>query len=289
MTDGNAPADGGQGNPAGGTPNPAPAGGTPTPAPAATFYDGIGDADLKGWVQGKNWSDISAMATSHRNLEKMIGAPAEEIVRLGRAPDAETIRNLQTRLGLPDDASEYEIVTTEGLPVDQGFMDAMRSAFHKQGFTADQVKGFTKDYADYMSAVVTQQGKDYAANAAAEDAQLRQEFGNGYDTQLNRASTTANLLGFTPEVIDAMESAMGYGNVIKFFAGLSSKFSEDNFRGGEGSTSGFGFTMTPAEARSEWNRLSADPAFSKALMDRTHPQHKDAVTKKSQLMELMSA
>lgn len=288
MNDGGTPAPSGQGGTPAPAPAPAPAPG-PAPAPAAHFYDGIGDADLKSWVQGKNWADLGAMATSHRSLEKMIGAPADEIVRIGRAPDAATIRSVQTRLGLPADAAKYEIVTGDG-PVDQPFVDWARGAFHKYGLTNDQVKGFTQEYSQFIAQRFAQDAKDYELNVEADIGKLKQEWGNGYDAQMNRASATVKALGIPAEAIDAMETAMGYGGVMRLFSNLSQKFSEDTFRdsqsGGRGT--GFGLSLTPGEAKAELNRLLADANFGAALKDRSHPQHADAISRKSQLVSLMS-
>lgn len=255
---------------------------------ATHFYDTIGDADLKTWVGGKNWNDLAAMATSHRNLEKLIGAPADEIVRLGKNPDASVVRDLQTRLGMPADPAKYEISMPENMPVDQPFVDWARQAFHKAGLTNTQAKEFSKAYNDFAAARFEQANKDYELNVKADEGALRTEWGNGYDAQMNRAKVTVKALGIPSEAVDAMESAMGYAGVMKFFAGLSSKFSEDTFRDAQsgGRNNGFGFNITPSEAKAELNRLLADNNFKAALTDRSHPQHADAIARKSQLVAL---
>lgn len=263
---------------------------TATTSAAQHFYDSFKDADLKGWVAGKNWAELEPAFASHRNLEKMIGAPADEIVRLGKSPDEATIRSIQTRLGLPADAAKYELPTPEGLPVDQGFMDWARGAFHKSGLTASQAKDVVAAYNQFTTERLAQDAKDYDLNVNADIGKLRAEWGNGYDAQMARASRTREMLGIPDEAIDAMETAMGYGNVMRLFAGLSQKFSEDTFRDANSTarTGGFGMQMTPAEAKSELNRLFADKNFAAALNDRSHPQHKDAVAKKTQLVSMAS-
>lgn len=281
----------------GGTPAPAggPAGGTPAPAnatPAGTFYDGIGDAELKTWVQGKNWGDLAAMAKSHRQLEGMIGAPANEIVRLPKdGSDPAAVRQVLSRLGMPETADKYEIDDGKefGLPLDANFQSWVRNTFHKIGLTAAQAKELSKEYNSLNAQMVTQEGKDYDLGVAADEKALRDEWKNGFDAQMNRAKTAATGLGFTGEMIDAIETAIGYGGTMRFFAGLASRLGESNFVSGEsrGQGSAFGMQMTPAEAKAEWDKLSMDPGFASALMNRTHPGHKAAVKRKSGLMSLM--
>lgn len=282
---------GGTAAPAGGT---APAGGN-TPAnsgPGGAFYDGIGNAELKTWVQGKNWSSIEAMAKSHHDLEGMIGAPANEIFRFpkeGLTP--EMTRQLQTRLGLPEKADAYEINTGKdlGLPIDENFVGWARNTFHELGFTNAQVKALTTKWAELNKASIDQESRDYDLGVAADTKALQDEWKNGYDAQMGRGATAATQLGFTPEMVDAIESALGYGGTMRFFAGLASRLGEGNFVSGDskGIGSAFGMNVTPAEAKAEWDKLSMDQGFAAALMNRTHPGHKAAVEKKSRLMSII--
>jgi hypothetical protein len=93
------------------------------------------------------------------------------------------------------------------------------------------------------------------------------------------------LLGFTGEAVDALEMALGYAGSMKFMASLADKLGEDKFVSADGSK--FNAQLTPAEAKAEYSRLTMDPQFSAALLDKQNAGHKAAVDKKAQLMTLI--
>ena len=278
----------------GGAPAPAPAPESgaltpaPAPAPAATWYDSVANAETKTWVAQKGWSSMDAALESGRHLEKLIGAPADEVVRLPKNPDEAAVRGVLSRLGLPETPDKYEIATVEGVPVDPEYAKWAQDIFHKVGLTASQAKALSTENATYVKQAMEKQEADYKANVAADTAALQSEWRNGYENQINKAKTAASQLGFTGEMVDAMESTVGYANTMKFFANLANKLGEDKFIGAEGPTGkNFETGMTPAEAKVEYERLVADPAFSTALLNKEHVNHKSAVAKKAQLHSIM--
>ncbi len=222
---------------------------------------------------------------SAHHLERMIGAPADEIVRIGKNPDAATLRTVYTRLGLPETPDKYEIPTTDGVPQDQNYIAHMRAAFHKAGVPASMVKELVAANDAFAKVAREQAAKDYEANYSADVKALQGEWRAGYDKQMAKASNAAKLLGFSGDAIDAIEGALGFAGTMKLFAGLADKLGEDNFVSGEGRN--LQATMTPQEAKAEYDRLSGDREFVAALMNNTHPGHKQAVEKKSSLMALM--
>ena len=292
-----APANGGQGAATTASANSGQGGSTQasntntatTAAATAPFYDGFTDAGLKEWAGKKGWSNVESLAKSAHSLEQMIGAPADEVIRLPKNATPDQTRSVLQRLGLPESPDKYEIYTDPNQPVNENFAKWAKETFHKAGMPAGMAKDITKAYSEFLGGALAQQSKDYELGVAADEKALHEEWKNGYDAQMNRASTAARQLGFTPEMVDAIEAAVGFGGTMRFFAGLASKMGESTFVSGDSNRGGqaFGMQVTPAEAKAEWDKLSTDKGFADALMNRTHPGHKAAVEKKSKLMSLM--
>src|SRR5690242_7046832 len=81
-------------------------GATGTPANTnvgtSTFYDSVADAGVKEWIGTKGFQNWESVAKSAHSLEKMIGAPADEVVRIPRSATPEQIRAVLSKIGLPD-------------------------------------------------------------------------------------------------------------------------------------------------------------------------------------------
>jgi hypothetical protein len=90
-------------------------------------------------------------------------------------------------------------------------------------------------------------------------------------------------LGFTGDMVDMLESKMGYAGVMKFFAGLGQKLGgEDGFETGSNAP-GFSGTLTPDEAKAQIAAMKLDPNQTKALQDNSHPAHKATKQKWTEL------
>lgn len=294
-----APATGGQGGTQTGTPASGQGAGTQSTTTTATtttaantnFYDSFQDAGLKEWAGKKGWTNIESLAKSAHSLEQMIGAPADEVIRLPKNADPTAVRGILSRLGMPDTADKYEIAPPpEGTAANENVTAWTRETFHKLGLTATQAKELSAAYSKFSADMAAQAAKDYSLGVDADDKALRNEWRAGYDTQMAKGQNAARaLFGEHPEAIDAIETAIGYGATMRLFAQLGAKLGESGFVQGDGSTRNFGSTMTPAEAKAEWAKVSTDAGFAAALMNRQHPGHKAAMEKKSALIALGAA
>jgi len=259
----------------------------PPAQPPAAFHETFQDVSLKEWVQTKGWQNPEAVAQSAFNLEKMVGAPAEELVRVPKDGGPEATRQVLAKLGMPESADKYEIAAPEGMPTDEGFQKWAQETFHKAGLTTDQAKAVNDAWNEYAQQHYQATEEQLVADATHGDQQLQQEWGSGYERQMNVASKAARELGFDEDMINAMQQAKGYAETMKFMSALGEKLGEDSFVSGEVSRTGFHSSMTPSEAKTAYNRLIQDEGFSKALMDKQHPGHKDAVERKQKLYALM--
>lgn len=249
--------------------------------------DMVQDAQLKEWVEAKGFQDVDTALKSHHNLEKFVGVPADELLRLPKDAGPEQQREVFQRLGMPDEPGGYEIPIPDDLPHDEGFVNWSKEAFHKAGLTKSQAETLASQWNELVGGMATEQDQNYEAKVEAEDQNLRREWGNGYDRQINVAKTAARELGFDEAMLNALEQQKGFDGTMKFLANLGQKLGEDNFVSGEEREKGFHSRMTPAEAKQAWASMTSDPDKMKALNDKNHPAHKEMLARKSQLFQVM--
>jgi hypothetical protein len=265
-------------------PNPAPA-----PAPAAEWH-GIPATDAEGtaYIKNKGWTGPADVIKSYQGAEKLIGRDPNTLLAIPRADDPAGLRTALGKLGLPESADKYELPKPpEGLALDASYEKFARTAFHKAGLTASMAKTLTEEHHAYVTAVAAQQEKDYALSVAADKTALLNEWKGGHERMKNAAETAAKTLGFSPEMIDGIERSVGYAGTWKFLADLGKRMGEDGLVLGGDKGGDFTGTLTPAEAKAEWEKVKLDPNMMAALKDKNHPAHKSTKEKQTALFKVM--
>jgi len=255
-TDGGAPNTG--------TPAPnAPTGGAPNPTPAAPtgggeWTTGFND-DLKGYVQTKGFKDPASVLDSYRNLEKLMGAPKERLLRLPDKDDAPEWGDVYSRLGRPADAKEYKLeIAPELAP--EAEVEALRSAFHKQGLTKRQAEALMGDVKAYREAMAADRQTKQAEEVNAQANALKKEWGLAYTQNLNSAKAAAMAFGLSGEQVDKLETIFGGNEVIKMLHTARTKMGEHNFVGADQKVSSMG-VLSPEAAKHKLSTLRQDQSF----------------------------
>lgn len=254
----------------------APAASTPTPAPAANagnWYDGISDADLRGYVQNKGWSDPVELATGYRNLEKLLGG--EKVPLPKGTDDAEGWSRVYDALGRPKDASGYKLAVPEG--ADPAFAQAAASKFHELGLNDRQAAALAEWWNGQASSVTQAQAQAQSQATERDISGLRQEWGQAFEENVEMGRRAAAQFGLDANKLTAMENALGTGELLKLMAQVGRGLGEDKFVGSDSRTS---FGLTPAAAKQRIDQLTQDPDFrakylsgnadARAEMDRLH-------------------
>ncbi len=252
-------ADGGG---SGGTSTPA-----PTPTPTASWFDPL-DAEVKGYVQTRGLDKKTAVEAfteaykAHREAEKLIGAPANEIVRLPKDPNAAEWKNVWERLGKPKEAKEYDLSTVKRAgdkPLDDALAETMRQAAYNSNVSKEAATRMASDVVKYLDGVETARAAADADKLATERAELKKNWGNNEAANMVVARAAATALGVAPEAVAAMEKIVGYAKVMEMFRTIGTKIGEDRFitpsRGGAGGV------MTRDQASAELVALKADKAW----------------------------
>lgn len=238
------------------------------------------------YINNKGWKSPADVMNSYRNAEKVIGKDPSTLLTMPRPDDPAGFRSVMQKLGLPETPDKYEFAAPpDGMKPDDGYLTWARSTFHELGLTAGQVKALSGKHNEYVAGILAQQQKDYELSVTSDKAALLSEWGGGHERMMASAKHAASTLGFTPEMIDAMEKSVGYAGTYKFFADLGKKMGESKFIVG-GDKPGFEGQMTPAEAKAELDSMKLDPNVKAALFDKTHPGHKAAVEKQQRLYKI---
>lgn len=274
--DGAAAGGGAAGDAGGATGGDPGAAGDAAGATGASWLDSLDD-DTKGFVENKGWKEPTDILTGYRNLEKLVGAPEDKILRLPGEDDAAGWSDVFNKLGRPEAAADYDITVPEGIG-DPEMADWAKEAFHKAGLTAAQAKAFTDEWNAYTGGKFEAMKAEYNARVQEEETSLKKEWGAAFDKNVDIARRAAREFGIEAEQLDAMEKAVGFSGLLKLMNRIGSKLGEDSF---EGSSSGAGFgAMTPAQATAEMETLRNDDRFRTRYLN----GDKDAVAKMDRLM-----
>lgn len=256
-------------------------------AGAAAPWHGIVDPEAAAYVTNKGWANPADMLRSYQGAEKLIGRDPSTLLVVPRHDDSAGLRAVYTKLGMPETADKYDLDAPKDLALDPTYMAWAKTTFHKVGLTAAQAKALSAEHNAYIQNSTAQQVKDYAVSVAADKTTLMAEWRGGYERMMNSAQLAAKALGFTPAMIDAMETKLGYAGTMKAFAEMGKKLGEDSFAGGGDKNNRFSNTMTPAEAKSEWEAMKMNPDQIKALQDPMHPGNTAAKEKQKKLFSII--
>lgn len=251
---------------------------------ADTWFKGA-DTETAAFITNKGWNDDPLRAVaSYQHLEKLHGKPADSLIELPRQDDPEAQKAFWEKMGAPTAAEGYKFEAPEGQQLDPKYETWARDKFLELGIPADKAAALFHANNEYYNASQAEVEKEYEQTVAADKIALKEEWRDGHDKMMGRASTAAKTLGFPVEALNAVEAAIGYGATMKLFANLGGKMTEDTFVSGDESNS-FSGELTPAEAASELETLKLDKNFTSALTDGTHAGHKAAIAKRRGLME----
>jgi hypothetical protein len=260
--------------------------GAETPGAAdQPFYSGFEDTELGGWVESKFQGaapSVERLASSYRNLEKLVGAEkAGRTVTLpGPDADPDTLGEFFTRLGRPEQPDGYAV--PEGVQVNEARLTEARQKAHEIGLTDKQFEAMISWDNEFVTNMAQSAEAERKQAAEKAEAELRQEWGGAYDQRVEAVNKAAEALEMTQDQLAGLREAMGPAAAMKFVYGLGSRLGEDltpTDVAGKKSAE-----LTPDAAQAEWNRLRNDTGFQQAWLNKSDPQHQWALEKKAQLM-----
>lgn len=207
------------------------AGGAPNP-------DG-GSAPDRSWIpeayrEDKSFATLNTIDDvfkTYKNQEKLLGVPADRIIRIPAPDDAEGLKTYRKQIGVPDAPERYDFAPVDGAPeMHANTVAGMRNVFLDAGVPAEAGskvwQGFNKLMTDFYAEL---QKSAQAEEAAAVDA-LKKEWGGDYDT---RVAMVQGLVNNLPENFGRFLDKTGAGNdpgVLQFLFDISQKLGEDAWK-----------------------------------------------------------
>lgn len=236
----------------------------------AEWYKGA-DAELIGHIQTKGWDkkqpgEVALEAIkAHRQAEKFIGAPADQLLRLPKEPGSEEWKGVWQRLGAPADAKDYDfdgvtLKSEDGKSVlNQGFVDTMRNIAAELHLPKDHASRIATAVAKFNADAKVADNADYTAKLAEEKKALDASWGQNKEAFIFAAKQTANALGVTPEAVTALEKVVGYKAVMDMFLTISKKTGEHKWVESGGPSGG---AMTREQAIARKQELMGDKSWA---------------------------
>lgn len=250
-----------------------------TAAPGATGATGAAntpwystaDQETVGWMETKGYKadqltpEIALLAIkNHRNAEKFIGAPADQLIRMPKEGDAKAMEAIYDKLGRPADPAKYDLALPDN--ADKGFVEWARGTFHKLGLNNTQAKELTAAFNAFNETAAKAKADASAADTQIQARELQKEWGAAFEQNAAVADRAAEVFGMGEKELMALKSAMGAAGAMKFLHNIGAKMGEDKFVEGKGGGGGFG-AMTPAAAQAEIKALQTDSDFRTKLVN----------------------
>lgn len=248
--------------------------GTPWIASVAGVRD-----EYKGLSSLKSYKDINGLLSSHIALEKKMGSAVN--VPGPEATDEER-NTFYSKMGRPESADKYTFnakeITEKALgkdfPVNEPFIQAAKSEFHKLGLTDSQARGLVEMYTAQQKLAIDGMSSEVEKGVGA----LKSEWGHAYDSNVALCERAVNALSEdVPELKDFFADPRNGSNpaLLKLFTFLGKAMGEDTARTGQE-------TLPSAEANTI--KVALDDQMNnpnnpdyKALHDSDHPMHRKVV------------
>lgn len=240
---------------------------TPSPVtPEATkqWFDGA-SAENAGWIQNKGYKNNLDLIDAARNMEKLIGLPAERIIKTPEkmrdengqlTADGRAI--FESFFDAPKEAKDYDIeIPKEGADPKQA--ELFRKLFHEEGVPKATAAKLVREWNKYQGDQMAAFKADAEAKGKQADAVLKRDWGNAYEQNVNIAKEAARTLGVDEQTVNAMHHTLGAEKTLKLFHKMGTAVGEGRFVSGGGANA----LLTPAAAESQISALKNDMEFSK--------------------------
>ena len=236
--------------------------------------------DYKEEKSLQNFSNMDDFVKSYLHSQKLVGA--DKIPVPNKLATDEDWNAVYERLGRPETPDGYKYELPKETKLEEKTLKAFSEEAHKLGLLPKQAQGII----NYYNSIAEQSEQNALVNEEAAKAEaeveLRKEYGPAYDLKIAQARNLAtNTFGadFLRNTKLADGSVLGnHPQVVRAFADLASKMSEDGIVQGEATS-----VMTVKEIDSEIESLTQPGS---AYWDKTHVNHRKAVGEVQRLYEL---
>lgn len=226
------------------------------------------DDETKGYVQNKGLAAkpineaFVQVSKFHREAERMIGAPANELVRLPKETNSPDWANVYKRLGALNAVEDYKF---DGLKhagdkeLEPALVETLRKAAFGAHLSPDAAHTMAKEVVTHLDRIDASRLADETAKLQQEKTLLKANWGANEAANMVVARAAATALGVSPEAVATLEKAIGYSRVMEMFRTIGTKIGEDRFIISQGN--GGNQPMTKEAAIAEKMALKNDNAW----------------------------
>lgn len=243
---------------------------------AVTWYQGA-DAETVGHIQNRGWDKLepgkAAMEAikAHREAEKHIGVPADQILRMPKdASDEAGWNAVHERLGYVADPTKYDftgVKFTDGSQLDQADQDWLRQTAQDLKLSPARALDLAGRLAKFVEQVEVSQSTEATAALEAERAKLDKDWGANKEAHMFVAKQGAARLGITPEEVASLEKVIGYARIMEAFRKVGELSGEAKFIQNNAPNGDRNGLLTREQAIARKAELMADSAWAKRYMD----------------------
>jgi hypothetical protein len=250
----------------------------PVEKPAVDFKSLI-PQEYKDERSLQNFSSMDSFVKSYLNANRMVGL--EKLAIPNKHSTESDWDQVYQKLGRPETPDEYKYNLPKESKLDSDSLNAFSKQAHKLGLLPQQADGIIQYYQELAnSSEIDANSKAETSRIEAEKS-LRKEFGPAYKDKINAARHLAtNTLGneFLSNTLLADGSILGNNpTVVRAFADLASKLSEDSLVKGEPSS-----YLSMSEINKQ---IAALQQPGSAYWDKRHLNHEAAVQEVHSLIQ----
>src|SRR3990167_1052390 len=209
-------------------------------------------------------SGFNEAVKSHLSLEQLLGHDKVPIPK--GDDDTEGWNRFSKAMGIPDRAEQYGLPDAE-VPESMKGMTFDKAKFaevaHAHKLTPGQAKSLWETYTNMTKEAYSKALKDHEDHMTQVVNQMRGEWGDAYDTNVELGQLVINKFSSGKEMEDYVTSTlMKHPNGIKFLSKIGNQFAENKM----GEFSHKRFSLTPDQAQEEIDTI---------LRDEKHPYNND--------------
>lgn len=242
------------------------------------------DADTAKFITDATIKDLPSLAKTFVEQKRALSQPRP--IEVPKPEDAEGWKKLNAALGVPEAADKYDFGDI-GKAMQPEEVKYWQGELHKLGISQKSAAGLVAVAAAKGKAL--QDATDAAFTKTVEEdfGKLKSEWGDNYDANYDLAkrgmkALSEQLGGLTGAQLDGMQKIIGTRAVHMLGLIAGRHMVEQPFTFG-GQSRG---SITKEQAQKDLNAMAGDKELGPALVDRSHPRHKEAVEKKRALEEI---
>lgn len=217
--------------------------------------------EMKQLVADRKWESVDVALNSYRNLEKLTGVPADQIIKLPKDNDPKAWDAVYNRLGRPESADKYTVTVPEGQSDE--FAKVAKGWFHESGLSQSQATKLAEKWNGFVA--------DQLKTAEAEQTQknqvsineLKQAWGADYDKRAVVVDRAAEAFGMNQDQLAALKQVLGPKGAMEFLHNIGSKVAvEDGRPAGMSRDTSASSEMSPESAQAKIAELRRDKDFA---------------------------